>query len=122
MLIVSSKTERHIEAVKQKCKELDKEYETDLVNRFDNLLKYISEFGDHELEGMSLNHIKPHVPWDGKEELTTDHFNFSAQMYRPNSEKAWSSITAIYRNGGPPSMLDPITIEIPDGPGWTFHS
>lgn len=134
MLRVDPVTQKQLDAVKEKCVELDEEHGTDLVKQFEESLDYCAKFGDQKLEGKSLNFLRPlDSVWQEGDELDISHFNFGLSAVKPdvNGEPIrddrgrldpWYFVAMHYHNGGRGLPWDSIEISPKEGPHWSFHS
>lgn len=122
MMQVDEQTQAQLDAVRAKCLELDEEHGTDLVKQLNEALDYVNRFGDQELEGKSINKLRPLDSWwkEG-DELTIAHFNFGFTATRPTGEN-WYFVGMHYHNGGRGLPWDSIEVAPQQGPHWSFHS
>jgi len=124
MIRVDKQTQAQLDAVRKKCQELDAEHEgIELEKKLDEALEYAARFGDHDLEGKSINILRPlDSYWSEGKELTIEHFNFGINATRPTTGESWYFVAMHYHNGGRGLPWASVEVSPQEGPHWSFHS
>lgn len=118
MLVIDNK--EYFNEVTAKVLELDEktDHKFALLSKYLEALMQVAKFGDHELNGSSINHLC----------FDMSDLSFVANCCRKDKEtgeeKNWYTIGVIFHNGSG-SMSDgsfAVEIDAPDGPHWSLHS
>ena len=117
MLIVDN--QEHFNKVTSEVLRLDEEsdHKFGLLDKYLDILMQIAKFGDHELNGESLNHLRHDF----------SPLSFIANCCRKDKEtgeeRNWYTIGVIFHNGaGMEDGTFSVELSPPSGPHWSLHS
>ena len=125
MLIMCEETKIQVQAVREKCRQLDVDYkDADLLRKFEDMLHYAATYRDSDLKCKSRNKLSPlNERWRKGEKLVLEHFSFWVSVCDPKTDKVNFGMAAVYHNGiGSGDGSFSVEINPPSGPHWSFHS
>lgn len=125
MLKLDKRALRRVLQVHRKCAEIDAKHpEAGLVEKFEQALDYLADFGDADEKGNSTGRCdiiaSPEYTDSEDGELHTNHFHFWCSIRPAGKTGDSGGFLMCFHSPGP--LGGPFELVTKEGPHWTFHS